>query len=127
LHQVVRELFGGKLDTETDSASIPASEEGSRIVIKWAKRGGGRGRGGRGGERGLSFRLPRGRRLLIDMFQEEALVGENTLQEERSPHIFISLFKKPTVTPKMHLGIWLGRFTSMSRICLWLAQRINVG
>jgi tRNA pseudouridine13 synthase len=48
LHQAIRELFGGKLDTETDSSSVPG--EGSRIAIKWAKHGGGRGgRGGTGG------------------------------------------------------------------------------
>lgn len=43
----MRTLFGGKLDTETDT-STPATDEGSRIVIKWARRGGGRG-GSRGG------------------------------------------------------------------------------
>ncbi|KAG6869284.1 hypothetical protein C0993_000037 [Termitomyces sp. T159_Od127] len=62
LHQAVRELFGGKLDTETDSTS-PTSEDGSRIVIKWARRGGGRGsgRGGRGGRGGTGGdRAPRG-------------------------------------------------------------------
>ncbi|OSX60298.1 hypothetical protein POSPLADRAFT_1075036 [Postia placenta MAD-698-R-SB12] len=50
LHQAVRELFGGKLDTETD-LNTPADDEGSRIVIKWSRRGSGRGgaRGGRGG------------------------------------------------------------------------------
>ncbi|RDX55545.1 tRNA pseudouridine synthase D [Lentinus brumalis] len=51
LHQVIRDLFGGKLDTETDTTAGP-SDEGSRIAIKWSKRGGG-GRGrGRGGARG---------------------------------------------------------------------------
>nr|VWO95201.1 Orotidine 5'-phosphate decarboxylase (EC (OMP decarboxylase) (OMPDCase) (OMPdecase) (Uridine 5'-monophosphate synthase) (UMP synthase) [Ganoderma boninense] len=45
-----RDLFGGRLDTETDTTA-PASDEGSRIVIKWSKRGGGGGRG-RGGGRG---------------------------------------------------------------------------
>ncbi|EGO02191.1 hypothetical protein SERLA73DRAFT_48912 [Serpula lacrymans var. lacrymans S7.3] len=52
LHKVVRDLFGGKLESETDTTS-PASDDGSRIVIKWSKRGGGRG-GGRG------ERVPRG-------------------------------------------------------------------
>ncbi|KAF8897636.1 pseudouridine synthase [Infundibulicybe gibba] len=42
LHQTIRELFGGKLDSETDS-SAPVTDEGSRIVIK--------GRGGGGGSR----------------------------------------------------------------------------
>ncbi|EGO27814.1 hypothetical protein SERLADRAFT_354961 [Serpula lacrymans var. lacrymans S7.9] len=51
LHKVVRDLFGGKLESETDTTS-PASDDGSRIVIKWSKRGG--GRGGRG------ERVPRG-------------------------------------------------------------------
>ncbi|KAI0832348.1 tRNA pseudouridine synthase D [Trametes gibbosa] len=50
LHKIVRDLFGGKLDTETDTTA-PASDEGSRIVIKWSKRGGGSSRG-RGGGRG---------------------------------------------------------------------------
>ncbi|KAH9853549.1 tRNA pseudouridine synthase D [Lenzites betulinus] len=51
LHKIVRDLFGGKLDTETDTTA-PASDEGSRIVIKWSKRGGVSSRGGRGGGRG---------------------------------------------------------------------------
>lgn len=53
LHQAVRELFGGKLDTETDTTA-PASDDGSRIVIRWSKAGGGRGggRGGGGSDRG---------------------------------------------------------------------------
>ncbi|KAF8238780.1 tRNA pseudouridine synthase D [Tricholoma matsutake] len=64
LHQAVRRLFGGKLDTETET-STTSSEEGSRIVIKWARRGGGRGgRGGgaseRGGAAGRGERIPRG-------------------------------------------------------------------
>ncbi|PPQ77416.1 hypothetical protein CVT25_010998 [Psilocybe cyanescens] len=47
-HKIIRELFGGKLDTETDtSRSTP--EEGSRILVKWAKKGGGGRGGGRGG------------------------------------------------------------------------------
>lgn len=49
LHKTIRELFKGKLDSETDTSK--PDEEG-RIVIKWARhgqgRGGGRGRGGRG-------------------------------------------------------------------------------
>ena len=45
-------MFGGKLDSETDTTAGP-SDEGSRIAIKWSKRGGGGGRGrGRGGGRG---------------------------------------------------------------------------
>ncbi|KAG2077310.1 tRNA pseudouridine synthase D [Suillus decipiens] len=58
LHQVVRELFGGKLDSETDM-STPAGDNGSRIVIKWSRRGGGRG-GGRGGRGGRGERSDRG-------------------------------------------------------------------
>ncbi|KAG8708995.1 hypothetical protein FRC09_000922 [Ceratobasidium sp. 395] len=47
LHQTVRSLFNGKFETETSEI---AGEEGSRVVIKWAHRGSGRGgRGGRGG------------------------------------------------------------------------------
>lgn len=48
LHKIIRELFNGKLDSETDTSK--PDEEG-RIVIKWARRGQGRdaGRGGRGG------------------------------------------------------------------------------
>ncbi|KAI0036796.1 pseudouridine synthase [Vararia minispora EC-137] len=48
-HKAIRELFEGKLDSETDT-STPAADEGSRIVVKWSHRG--RGRGGRGGSRG---------------------------------------------------------------------------
>jgi tRNA pseudouridine13 synthase len=55
LHQVVRELFGGKLDSETDM-STPAGDDGSRIVIKWSRHGGGRG-GGRGGRGGMFHHL----------------------------------------------------------------------
>ncbi|KAG7096834.1 hypothetical protein E1B28_004243 [Marasmius oreades] len=49
-HKVIRELFKGKLETETDtSGSTP--EDGSRIVIKWGRRG---GRGDRRDGRGQS-------------------------------------------------------------------------
>ncbi|KAG1755584.1 tRNA pseudouridine synthase D [Suillus lakei] len=58
LHQAVRELFGGKLDSETDM-STPAGDDGSRIAIKWSRNGGGRG-GGRGGRGGRSDRSDRG-------------------------------------------------------------------
>ncbi|KAF9008970.1 pseudouridine synthase [Cyathus striatus] len=53
-HKIIRELFKGKLDTETDS-STSAGDDGARIVIKWARRGGGRGggRGGRGSDGGM--------------------------------------------------------------------------
>ena len=51
LHQVVRELFGGKFDSETDMLTS-AGDDGSRIVIKWSRNGGGRG-GGRGGRGGM--------------------------------------------------------------------------
>ncbi|KAI0796737.1 pseudouridine synthase [Abortiporus biennis] len=47
LHQAIRELFGGKLDTETDRNASTDSDEGSRIAIKWNKGGGRGGRGGR--------------------------------------------------------------------------------
>ncbi|KAF4620035.1 hypothetical protein D9613_005316 [Agrocybe pediades] len=56
-HKVIRELFNGKLDTETDMTAPSSADEGSRIVVKWARKGGGRG-GGRGG-RG-DARAPRG-------------------------------------------------------------------
>ncbi|TFK43436.1 pseudouridine synthase [Crucibulum laeve] len=59
-HKVVRELFQGKLETETDS-SAPVSGDGTRIAIKWGRRGGGRsGRGGRGAAPGRGERAPRG-------------------------------------------------------------------
>ncbi|KZP32946.1 tRNA pseudouridine synthase D [Athelia psychrophila] len=59
LHQAVRELFKGKLESETDSAA-PGTDEGSRIAIKWGRKGPG-ARGGRGGGRGgASERAPRG-------------------------------------------------------------------
>ncbi|KAJ4481683.1 pseudouridine synthase [Lentinula edodes] len=58
-HQIIRELFGGKLDSETDT-SAPATDEGSRIVVKWSRRGVGRGgRERRDGGVG-SERAPRG-------------------------------------------------------------------
>ncbi|KAF5344114.1 hypothetical protein D9758_008840 [Tetrapyrgos nigripes] len=58
LHKVIRDLFGGKLESETDS-SAPSSEAGSRVVIKWSKRG--VGRGGRDPRNtGNGGRAPRG-------------------------------------------------------------------
>jgi tRNA pseudouridine13 synthase len=51
-HKVIRELFGGRLETETDSS---VSEEGARIVVKWAHQGQrsrGQGRGGRKNDAG---------------------------------------------------------------------------
>ncbi|KAG8742340.1 hypothetical protein FRC10_001621 [Ceratobasidium sp. 414] len=56
LHQAVRTLFNGKFETET---SETPGEEGSRVVIKWAHRGSGRGgRGGRGGGRSQDRSTP---------------------------------------------------------------------
>ncbi|KAL0568857.1 multisubstrate pseudouridine synthase 7 [Marasmius crinis-equi] len=43
-HKVIRDLFKGKLETETDTSG--SNPDGSRIVIKWGRRGGG-GRGDR--------------------------------------------------------------------------------
>ncbi|KAJ8086756.1 multisubstrate pseudouridine synthase 7 [Marasmius tenuissimus] len=37
-HKVIRDLFKGKLDTETDTSGT--NPDGSRIVIKWGRRGG---------------------------------------------------------------------------------------
>ncbi|KAH9077316.1 tRNA pseudouridine synthase D [Lactarius deliciosus] len=51
-HQTVRELFGGKLDSETDMSEPTNAGDGSRIVVRWARRGnGGTGRGGARTER----------------------------------------------------------------------------
>ncbi|KAJ3789478.1 pseudouridine synthase [Lentinula aff. detonsa] len=58
-HQVIRKLFDGKLDSETDT-SAPATEEGSRIVVKWSRRGVGRGGRERRDGGGGSERAPRG-------------------------------------------------------------------
>ncbi|VDB85446.1 unnamed protein product [Peniophora sp. CBMAI 1063] len=59
-HKTIRELFGGKLDSETDTTS-PAGDEGSRIVVKWSRSGGHGGGGGRGGgARGSGDKAPRG-------------------------------------------------------------------
>ncbi|KIK68015.1 hypothetical protein GYMLUDRAFT_804143 [Collybiopsis luxurians FD-317 M1] len=55
-HQVIRELFGGKLDSETDQ-STATTDEGSRIVVKWSRRGVGRGARER---KDQSERAPRG-------------------------------------------------------------------
>lgn len=51
----MRELFRGKLDSETHATASEA-DGGSQIAIKWARRGGGRGgsRGGRGSEFDIS-------------------------------------------------------------------------
>jgi hypothetical protein len=51
-HKVIRELFGGKLETETDSST---PEAGARITVKWAHQGQrnrGQGRGGRRNDAG---------------------------------------------------------------------------
>ncbi|EPQ59476.1 tRNA pseudouridine synthase D [Gloeophyllum trabeum ATCC 11539] len=43
LHQLVRELFAGKLDTETDTTDPGASADaGARIVVRWNKQRGAR-------------------------------------------------------------------------------------
>ncbi|KAH9049179.1 tRNA pseudouridine synthase D [Lactarius hengduanensis] len=42
-HQTVRELFGGKLDSETDMSEPTNAGDGSRIVVRWARRGNGGG------------------------------------------------------------------------------------
>ncbi|KAF8505642.1 tRNA pseudouridine synthase D [Russula emetica] len=55
-HQSIRELFNGKLDSETDISESANNGGGSRIVIRWARRG--NGGGGRGG--GRTERAPRG-------------------------------------------------------------------
>ncbi|KAF8621631.1 hypothetical protein AX15_007649 [Amanita polypyramis BW_CC] len=49
LHQAIRRLFKGKLESETDSSSS-AMSGGSCIIIRWARRG--NERGGRGTPRG---------------------------------------------------------------------------
>ncbi|KAH9999283.1 pseudouridine synthase [Russula vinacea] len=56
-HQTIRELFGGKLDTETDISESANTGDGSRIVIRWVRKG--NGGGGRGGG-SRTERAPRG-------------------------------------------------------------------
>lgn len=46
-HQTIRELFNGRLDTETDISESTDLGDGSRIVIRWARKGSGSGRGGK--------------------------------------------------------------------------------
>jgi tRNA pseudouridine13 synthase len=55
-HKVIRELFGGNFETETDSSSTP--EGSARITVKWAHQGQrnrGQGRGGRRNDAGKFF------------------------------------------------------------------------
>ncbi|KAF7332007.1 TRUD domain-containing protein [Mycena kentingensis (nom. inval.)] len=48
LHKTIRNLFGGKLESEAE-VTTAASDEGTRIVIKWNRAGGkGQGRSSRG-------------------------------------------------------------------------------
>jgi len=47
-HKVIRELFGGKFETETDSST---PEGGARITVKWAHQGQSNRAQGRGGRR----------------------------------------------------------------------------
>lgn len=51
---MVRELFKGKLETETE----PPSDQGARIVVMWSRRGGGRGGGAAQGE-GIRSSFPK--------------------------------------------------------------------
>ncbi|KAF9451677.1 tRNA pseudouridine synthase D [Macrolepiota fuliginosa MF-IS2] len=53
-HKTIRLLFNGRLDSETDTTN-PSAEDGSRIVVRWGRRG---GRGG--ASRGNAERAPRG-------------------------------------------------------------------
>lgn len=53
-HKIIRQLFGGRLESETDTSNS-STEEGSRIVVRWGRRG------GRGGAiRGTAEHAPRG-------------------------------------------------------------------
>ncbi|KAI5125015.1 hypothetical protein M0805_007439 [Coniferiporia weirii] len=54
LHKIIRELFKGKLESETDTKAN--ADEDGRVVIKWAKRGQGRDRGDRSDRSGKDDR-----------------------------------------------------------------------
>lgn len=121
LHKAIRELFHGKLDSETDSTG-PPSDEGSRIAIKWGRKGSGRGGNGRGVEPGNAD-------------QSDAVVAQKftlILQvkvvhlEAFTLHTFISPFKKQIATPKMLWVIFLAFCTSALRICRSQERKTNV-
>ncbi|KXN86433.1 Multisubstrate pseudouridine synthase 7 [Leucoagaricus sp. SymC.cos] len=53
-HKIIRQLFNGRLESETDTSNRNA-DDASRIVVRWGRRG------GRGGStRGTAERAPRG-------------------------------------------------------------------
>jgi tRNA pseudouridine13 synthase len=49
LHQAIRKLFKGRLDTETDTTEVD-TDDGQKIVVKWGRGGRGARGGGRGGD-----------------------------------------------------------------------------
>ncbi|THG97146.1 hypothetical protein EW026_g4807 [Hermanssonia centrifuga] len=87
LHQVFRELFAGKLDTETDTTA-PPSDDGSRIVIKWSKNKGGARGGGRGGR---SERGAKGERGTYPPYIHFTLQKTNRDTQDALAHISRSL------------------------------------
>ena len=80
MHQIFRELFKGKLETETESHS----DQGSRIVVMWSRRGGGRGSGvGRGKVCASCYRST------VSQFQQ----GERPARGEYPPYIHFTMQK----------------------------------
>lgn len=121
LHKVIRDLFHGKLDSETDSTG-PASDEGSRIVIKWGRKGSARGGNARGVEPGNADQSDAVVAPTFTLIFQVKVVR----LEAFTLHTFISPFKKQIATPRMLWVIFLAFCTSASRICRSQERKTNV-
>lgn len=102
LHQLIRELFKGKLDTETDP-----SGEISRIVVKWSRPG---GRAGKLSPVDLLFPLSH--------FQEMAQVVVHVLLEDLFLPTYTSLFRRRIETLRTPSITLLDFYMSMLKISL---------
>lgn len=79
LHQLVRTLFNGQLDSE---AANSIGAEGPRIVLKWG------GRGGRGGGRGK--KIPS---LRLSSYSVLGTGGRSSREDRPPPYIHFTLHK----------------------------------
>jgi len=100
------------------------TEEGSRIVVKWAKKGGGRGgaRGGRGDGKYLLCIVAIWEELIITIYLE---TNQRALPVALTLLISISPFKRQTETLKMRWDILPVIFTSIQRISQWLVPKTS--
>ena len=107
----MRQLFRGRLESETDS-STPAGEDGSRIIIRWQRSG-----RGRGGMRGDSQNLRYSFILMSLQLEENERHAGNILP------ISISRCKRRIVTHRMHSPTCPVLCTLTSKTSLLLARK----